>query len=82
MKMSVLVFLGCNTTGTCKWIPSFQTNILSPSSRLNVETVCFSIVMVSLLGTSALNYDPEDISSKPNIFEIILHAFSIVEKKA
>jgi hypothetical protein len=43
----LLVLLGCDTVWTRSWIPVFQRNILSPSSELKSEMVCFSETLVS-----------------------------------
>jgi hypothetical protein len=47
--------LGCDAVCTRRWIPTFRRSILSPSSGLKMETVCFSEMLVFTYETTWCN---------------------------
>jgi hypothetical protein len=70
--------LGIDAMQICRWIPTFQRNILPLSSALKMETVCLSEMLVLTLFLSILHnasllhyklatfFDPSDIRSDIN----------------
>jgi hypothetical protein len=47
--------LGSNAMSTCNQIPTFLSNILPPSSGLNVEAVCSSGILLSWYSVTTQN---------------------------
>jgi hypothetical protein len=59
-KILVIIgLLGWNAVWTCTSISTFRGNIVSPSTGLNMETVCLSETLVSTYKSTRLYY-PED----------------------